>query len=75
MFARNSGAGNGCANFMGAWKMRSFCRKKNHVHKFPPLGGGILFFLGGGGGGRECRFYFMGARIFLKLSRGKVPKT
>ena len=27
IFARNSRAGNGCANFMDAWKLRSFCRK------------------------------------------------
>ena len=31
--------------------------------KFLVLGGGILGFWGGGGG--ECRFNFMGARIFL----------
>ena len=44
---RNSGAGNGCANFMGAWKMRSFCRK-TYVHKIPRFRGGGILGLGGG---------------------------
>ena len=41
---------------------------KNHVHKIPRFrGGGIwVFFFGGG----ECRFIFMGARIFLTIGRG-----
>ena len=40
--------------------MRSFCRK-NCVRKIPRfLGGGL------GGGGGKCRFYFYGARIFLR---------
>ena len=59
-FARNSGAGNGCANFMGAWK-NSFCRKTSMPIKFLVLGGGGVvfwfFFVGGGG---ECRFYSYG---------------
>ena len=60
IFVRNSGAGNGCVNFMDAWKMRSFCRK-THVHKIPRFrGGGILGF----GGGGECRFYFDGRAYF-----------
>ena len=44
-------------------KMRPFCRK-SHVHKIPRFfgGGGILGFWGG-----ECRFIFMGTRIFLIL--------
>ena len=49
--ARNSGAGNGGANFMGAWKNAFFLQeKKSHVHKIPRFrGGGCLgFFLGGG---------------------------
>ena len=53
ILVRNSGAGNGCANFMDTWKMRSFCRK-THVHKFLLLGGGDFGFFWGG----ECRFYF-----------------
>ena len=66
MFARNSGAGNGCANFKGAWKMRSFC-KKNHAHKIPRFrGGGILVFFWGG---IVPMLFFMGARIFLNDSR------
>ena len=40
-------AGNGCANFMGAWKMRFF-RRKTHVHKILVLGGGYFGFWGGG---------------------------
>ena len=61
---RNSGAGNGCANFMPNYghveKLRSFCRK-THVHKIPRFGGGYFAFWGGG----SAHFIFMGARIFL----------
>ena len=46
-------------------KMRSFCRK-THVHKIPRLGGG------GWGGGEVPIFFFMGARIFLKLNHATV---
>ena len=53
---RNSGAGNGCANFMDA----------SHVHKILRFGGG---FWGGGGGSAD--FIFMGARIFLTFSKEK----
>ena len=46
-------------------KLRSFCRKKTHVHKIPRFrGGGILGFFGGGSAG----FIFMGARIFLIIA-------
>ena len=61
-----TGAGNGCANLLGTWKMRSFCRKKSHVHKIPRFrGGGFGLFLGG----RVPILFFMGARIFLTLIR------
>ena len=43
-------------------KMRSFCRKKTHVHKIPRFRGGVFWVLGGG----SADFIFMGARIFLK---------
>ena len=51
VFARNSGAGNGCANFMGAWKKCLLpAGKPSTPIKFLVLGGGILvFFLGGRG--------------------------
>ena len=51
-------------------KMHSFCRKKNHVHKIPRFrgGGGILGF----GGGGSADFIFMGARIFLILTRKRM---
>ena len=42
-------------------KMRPFCRK-TRVHKIPRFFGGGVFWVFWGG---ECRFYFMGARIFL----------
>ena len=64
IFVCNAGAGNGCANFMGAWNFPSFLQENLHVHKNPRSlkgGGGILGFFGGGGGGGgggECRFYF-----------------
>ena len=57
---RNSGAGNGCANFMDACKKCVLSAGKPMSIKFRVLGG----FLGGGGGSAD--FIFMGARIFLK---------
>ena len=58
LFARNSGARNGCANFMGAWKRCVLSARKTHVHKIPP-------FRGGG----ECRFYFYGREDFSEQKR------
>ena len=55
---RNSGAGNGCANFMDTWKKCVLSAGKTMSVKFLLLGGGGL-----GGGGAD--FIFMGARIFL----------
>ena len=57
-FVRNSGAGNGCANFMGGWKNAFFLQEKPMSVKFLLLGGG------GFGGGGECRFYFYGREDF-----------
>ena len=50
---RNSGAGNGCANFMDTWKNAFFLQAKTMSVKFPFFGGGFC-------GGGECRFYFYG---------------
>ena len=50
---RNSGAGNGCANFMDTWKKCVLSAGKTMSVKFP--------FFGGGG---ECRFYFYGRADF-----------
>ena len=72
IFVRNSGAGNGCANFMGAWKKCVLSAGITHVHKIPPVrgGDGILGF----GGGGSADFIFMGARIFLSsCTRLRVP--
>ena len=56
--ARNSGAGNGCANFMGEKCVLS--AGKSHVHKIPRFRGrGDLWFWGG-----KCRFYFYGREDF-----------
>ena len=64
MFVRNSGAGNGCVNFMDARKNAFFLQEKTHVHKIPRFrGGGILAF----GGGGECRFYFYGRADLSEL--------
>ena len=59
---RNSGAGNGCANFMGTWKNCVLSAGKTHVHKIPRFrGGGYFgFFLGG-----EVRILFLWARGFF----------
>ena len=64
LFARNSGAGNGCANFMGAWNKSVLSAGKTHAHKIPPFRGGYFGF---GGGGESADFIFMGAGIFLKV--------
>ena len=60
-FVRNSGAGNGCANFMDAWKNAFFLQEKKPMSiKFRVLGG--VFWVWGGGG--KCRFYFYGREDF-----------
>ena len=62
MFVRNSGAGNGCANFMDAWKKSVRSEGKTMSIKFLVLGGGGFWVSGGGG---KCRFYFYGREDFL----------
>ena len=64
---RNSGAGNGRANFMGAWKNCILSAGKPHVHKIPRFRGGYFGFSFGGGGGGSADFIFMGAGIFLSI--------
>ena len=64
-FVRNSGAGNGCANFMGAWKNVFFLQENRHVHKIPRFGGGGRIW----GFGGECRFYFYGRGDFSDFRR------
>ena len=62
---RNSGAGNGCANFMDAWKKCVLSAGKTLSIKFRVLGGG-------------CRFYFYGRADFSDLGvlcrKGVIPK-
>ena len=58
---RNSGAGNGCANFMDARKKCVLSAGKPVSIKFLVLGGGVFWVWGGG----SADFIFMGARIFL----------
>ena len=70
IFVRNSGAGNGCANFMGAWKNAFFLQENLHVHKIPRFVGGGVFWVWVGG--RECRFYFYGPEDFLKFAEHKA---
>ena len=60
---RNSGAGNGCVNFMDAWKKCVHSAGKPVSIKFLVLGGGGYFGFWGGG---SADFIFMGARTFLK---------
>ena len=61
---RNSGAGNGCANFIDTWKNTSVLQEKAMPIKFL-----VFFGFGGGyfgfGGGGSADFIFMGAGIFL----------
>ena len=65
IFVRNSGAGNGCANFMDAWKKSVRSARKAMSIKFLVLGGGGVFWVLGGG---ECRFYFYGREDFSELN-------
>ena len=62
--ARNSGAGNGCANFMGAWFFWLFLLENPHAHQIPRLRGWCWGFLEGGGGG-SANFIFMSAGTLL----------
>ena len=65
---RNSGAGNGCANFMDACKKCVLSAGKTMSIKFLVLGrGGIWGFFGGG----ECRFYFCGRADFSEPMQSK----
>ena len=59
---RNSGAGNGCANFMDAWKKSVRSAGKTMSIKFLVLGGGGVFWVGGGG---EVPILFLWARGFF----------
>ena len=61
IFVRNSGAGNGCANFMDAWKNASVLQEKFMSIKFLVLGGGSILGFGGRG---KCRFYSDGREDF-----------
>ena len=59
---RNSGAGNGCANFMDTWKKCVLSAGKTVSVKFLLFWGGVL-----GGGGGKCRFYFYGRADFSEM--------
>ena len=62
ILVRNSGARNGCANFMDAWKKNVRSAGKAMSIKFLVLGeGGILGFFGGGG----VLILFLWAREFF----------
>ena len=70
ILVRNSGAGNGCANFMDTWKNAFFLQENRHVHKIPCFGGGGIW--GFRGGGVPIFFYgrgdfseFMPYELFL----------
>ena len=57
---RNSGAGNGCANFMDTWKNAVLSAGKAMSVKFLVFRGGF-----GGGGGGEVPILFLWARGFF----------
>ena len=63
---RNSGAGDGCVNFMDAWKKCALSAGKTSMSiKFLVLeGGGVFWVCFWGGGGGKCRFYFYGREDF-----------
>ena len=62
---RNSGAGSRGASIYGRLEKCALPAGKTHVHKIPRLRGGLFWFWFWG----ECRFYFMGARIFQLTGR------
>ena len=62
ILVRDSGAGNGCANFMDTWKKSVRSAGKAMSIKFLVFKGGGVFWVWGGG---SADFIFMGARIFL----------
>ena len=63
IFVRNSGAGNGCVNFMDAWKNCALSAGKKPMSiKFLVLGGGGILGLFGGGG---VPILFLWARGFF----------
>ena len=62
LFVRNSGAGNGCANFMDTWKKCVLSAGKTMSVKFPFFGVGVW------GEGGECRFDFYGRADFSEIS-------
>ena len=68
--ARNSGAGNGCANFMGAWKDAFFLQEKAMSIKFLVLGGGGILSFGGG-----VRSFEEGLADRRGLERGNPSKA
>ena len=63
---RNSGAGNGCANFMDTWKKCLLSAGKTMSVKFLLLGGG-------GFGGGSADFYFYGRADFSDLNLASFP--
>ena len=64
IFARDSGAGNGCANLMGAWRKCVLSAGKIHADKIPRFRGGRYFGFWGGGGG-SADFLILWARGFF----------
>ena len=68
ILVRNSGAGNGCANFVGAWKNALFLQEKPMSIKFLLLRGKGYFGFWG-----ECQFYFYGRGDFSDLWRWFEP--
>ena len=70
IFVRNSGAGNGCANFMDAWKKCVRSAGKTTAIKFLVLGGGIL----GLGGGGEVPILFYGREDFSEREANLTPQ-
>ena len=68
--ARNSGAENGCANFMGAWHFWFFLLENTHAHIIPRFAGGGGGWKGGGGSA-DVIFMALISSFFLSFSKDK----
>ena len=66
---RNSGPGDGCANFVGAWHFVVLSAGSAHAHNIALLGRGVWVFLEGGGVEVPILFVIGAAISLIMLGR------